>query len=174
MNNDENNDDVGHETYRNEAWKKLRNYRDQMENYMKSKQQKSLCFNIGDLVALKISGKDRFKTDKPNLPCKIIEKLPKNNYKLGCMSGILEIPYNGNNLEPIKLDSLPELDNIPNNIICVREASRLQNISEIETSDIRCQCKKTFCSTLHCACKKAGKRCNANCYPNNNDCNNSP
>ncbi|CAI2201096.1 2037_t:CDS:1, partial [Funneliformis geosporum] len=81
----------------------------------------------------------RFKTNRPNIPCKIIEKLPKNNYKLGCKSGILEIPYNGNNLEPIKLNSLPELDNIPNDIISVRVASRLQNISKIEISDVKCQ-----------------------------------
>ncbi|CAI2179474.1 7727_t:CDS:1, partial [Funneliformis geosporum] len=60
----------------------------------------------------------------PNLPCKIIEKLYKNYYKLGCKSGILNISYNGSNLEPISLNSLSELNNISNNIISIK---RLQD-----------------------------------------------
>ena len=141
-----------------------------MKDYMKSKQN-SLKFNIGDLVTLKIPANDRFKTDRPNLPCKIIEKLYKNYYRLGCKSGILETTYSGNNLEPMVLESLSKLNNIPNNTISVREASRLQNISENEVSDIKCQCKKTFCSTNHCICKKKGRNCNTNCHPGQ-ECNN--
>lgn len=139
---------------------------------MKSKQQNSLSFKVGDIVVLKIPANDRFKTNRPNLPCKIIKKLSKNNYKLGCKSGILKVSYNGNYLEPIALNNLPELDNIPNNLISIREASKLQNISGIDNSDIKCKCKKTLCSTYHCICKKDGKRCNINCHPGIN-CNNS-
>ena len=141
-----------------------------MKDYMKSKQN-SLKFNVGDLVTLKIPANDHFKTDRPNLSCKIIEKLYKNNYRLGCKFGILETTYNGNNLEPMALNSLPELNNIPNNTISVREASKMQNISENEVSDIKCQCKKTFCSTNRCICKKKGRNCNTNCHPGQ-DCNN--
>ncbi|CAI2201692.1 6489_t:CDS:1, partial [Funneliformis geosporum] len=172
---DSNNEsDNEHKMYRNEARKKLKNYRKNMEKYMKSKQQKSLKFKIGDIVTLRIPVKDRSKTDRPNLPCKIIEKLYKNYYKLGCKSGILNISYNGSNLEPMSLNNLSELDNIPNNTISVREASRLQNISEVEISDTKCNCKKTFCSTFRCICKKSGKYCNVNCHPGEEDCNNPP
>ena len=163
--------DNNHKVYRNEAKKNLKDYRKKMEDYMKSKQN-SLKFKVGDLVTLKIPVNDHFKIDRSNLPCKIIEKLYKNNYRLGCKSGILEIVYNRNNLEPMALNSLPELNNIPNNTISVREASRLQNISENEVSDIKCQCKKTFCSTNHYICKKSGRTCNINCHPTNQDCNN--
>ena len=159
--------------YRSEARRNLRSYRDHMKDYMNSKS--SLDFNVGDIVAVKIPSKDRFKTDRPNLICKITEKLPKNNYKLGCKFGMLDISYNGNNLEPVKLNNLPELENIPAGVhISVRTTSRMQNMPEVEVSDIRCGCKKTFCSTLHCNCRKAGKRCNINCHPDNNDCNNPP
>ena len=91
LNDDFNNDNDNHETYRNEARKKLRSYTNKMQDYMKSKS--SLDFNIGDIVALKIPANNRFKTDRPNLICKIIEKLPKNNYKLGCKFRILDISY---------------------------------------------------------------------------------
>src|SRR6266542_2289743 len=112
--------DNNHKVYRNEAKKNLKDYRKKMENYMKSKQN-YLKFKVGDLITLKIPVNDCFKTDRPNLPCKIIKKLYKNNYRLGCKSEILEIVYNGNNLEPMTLNSLPELNNIPNNNISVRE-----------------------------------------------------
>ncbi|CAI2193773.1 12517_t:CDS:1, partial [Funneliformis geosporum] len=152
---DSNNEsDNKHMMYRNEARKKLKNYRKNMEKYMKFKQQKSLKFKIGDIVTLKIPVKDHSKTNRPNLSCKVIKKLYKNYYKLGYKSGILNISYNRSNLELTSLNNLSELDNIPNNTISVRETSRLQNISEVEISDIKCNCKKTFCSIFRCICKK--------------------
>ncbi len=62
------------------------------------------------MITLKIPVNDHFKTDRPNLPCKIIEKLYKNNYRLGCKSEILEIIYNGNNLEPIALNTVHDIN----------------------------------------------------------------
>ncbi|CAI2187128.1 2351_t:CDS:2, partial [Funneliformis geosporum] len=91
--------------------------------------------NISELLHTKIlnaNKADCSETDRPNLPCKIIEKFRLQIWNLN-------ISYNGSNLEPKSLNNLSELDNIPNNTISVREASRLQNIFEVEISGIKCE-----------------------------------
>ena len=74
---------------------------------------------------------DRNSTDRPTLPCKVLEILENGLYRLGCKSGILENCYNATEMLPLGPVSFPELEEIPSARISVRQASHLQASSSV-------------------------------------------
>jgi hypothetical protein len=131
-----------------------------MEKKIKKKDQ----FKVGDIVNLKISNADKVKLGRNHLPCRILEVKSKGFYELECSEGKLDINYKGNCLEPTKLTSMTELENIPDKIVTVTEAVRLQNSKGL----VKCKCPNTNCRTMKCPCKKVNLACNDKCHPGKN------
>ncbi|CAG8539724.1 13168_t:CDS:1, partial [Racocetra persica] len=124
-------------------------------------------YEIGEYVKISIPKIDRFDTDRPILPCRILNKLNHNDtfkYRLGCKDGILNNLYCAGEMEPLGVREFSELENIPTDYISVREAARSQN-SGTFTGTI-CKCKGS-CSTNKCHCKKASARCGSKCHSGN-------
>ena len=63
----------------------------------------------------------QYSVDRLSLPCKIVEKT-NGKYQLGCASGILNVMYGANKLNLVEAAEFPELDNIPQRTISLREA----------------------------------------------------
>ena len=135
-----------------------------MKILMEKKIKKKGTFKVGDIINLKISKANKAKLGRNYLPCKVLEIKPKGFYELGCFAGKLDITYKGNCLEATKLVSMGELTDIPNRVVSVAEAVRLQNNSSNESS-VKCKCPNTSCSTMKCPCKKANLACNSRCHP---------
>src|SRR6185503_11460272 len=85
-------------------------------------------------------------------------------YKLGCSSGILNINYQAADLEIV--DAVyRELDNIPETVVSLTVAVRVQGTGdESSASTSRCHCKNK-CSTKRCPCKSIYNSCNPSCHP---------
>ena len=115
---------------------------------------------IGDLVRVAIPKIDRFSTDRPTVPCKIIKKI-EDKYQIGSKFGIIEVCYSAGELEPLGTASFPELDDIPSNKISIREAARLQNVGSVSGSI--CNCKSEYNSNK-CRCKKTDNSCSSRCH----------
>ncbi|CAB5395866.1 unnamed protein product [Rhizophagus irregularis] len=104
------------------------------------------------LMEKKVKKKDIFK---------ILKVKPKGFYNLGCFAGTLNVNYKGNCLKSTELTSMAELTNIPNKVVTVTEAVRLQS----NVNSVKCKCPNTNCSTMKCACKKLNLSCNIRCHP---------
>ncbi|PKY47247.1 hypothetical protein RhiirA4_462376 [Rhizophagus irregularis] len=94
---------------------------------MIAKSKHKLKYEIGEYVKILIPKIDRFDTDRPVLPCKIIEKLNYNDtfkYRLGCINGILNNLYCADELDPFGVKEYLKLDHISTDNISVREAAR--------------------------------------------------
>jgi hypothetical protein len=135
----------------------------QMETRKKRPQQ----YHQGDLVAISVPRIDRNSTDRPTLPCKVLEVLDDGLYRLGCKSGILENCYNVTELLPLSLVRFPELDEIPGDSVSVRQAARLQASSTV--TGTRCECRGA-CSDMRCKCRKVGVPCNSGCHASSKKC----
>ena len=143
------------------ARQNLQSYTDKMANQMNKGKKRIKEYQIGDLVRVSIPKIDRFSVDRPTLPCKIIEKSENDKYGLGSKFGIIEIYYSANELEPLGVESFPELNDIPINKISIREAARLQSVGS-GLGNI-CNCKSEYNSNK-CCYKKAGSNCNSRCH----------
>ncbi|CAG8714507.1 3590_t:CDS:2, partial [Ambispora leptoticha] len=88
---------------------------------------KLVDFKVGDLVRVSVSKINRFGTNRPALPCKIIEKVGEQ-YRLECKFGILNVCYSSGELEALGTTIYPELDKIPSDKLSVQEVARLQSI----------------------------------------------
>lgn len=131
--------------------------------------KRPLNYEKNDLVILAIPKIDRSNTDRPTLPCKIIEKLSNGKYKLGCKNGILENFFEANELMPLEAIVFPELDQIPLNKISIRNAANLQAMAA--TTGTKCSCAGA-CDSYKCRCKKAKVPCNSGCHPKSTKCTN--
>ncbi|CAG8643340.1 13790_t:CDS:1, partial [Cetraspora pellucida] len=118
-------------------------------------------------IRIWVSPIDQSSTDRKALPCKIVEVLPNNLYRLGCIAGIINKCYSANEMELMGSQEFTELENIPNSLIGVHEATLAQSASTI--ASIRCNCY-TKCDQNRCRCKKAGIVCGSNCHPSSNRC----
>jgi hypothetical protein len=128
-------------------------------------------FEVGSIVVLSIPRIDRHIVDRPKLPCKIVEKT-KGKYRLGCASGILDITYGANELNPVEAD-YPELDNIPIQRLSLREAARTQSVVDVVSGrQIKCMCQSA-CLSSRCRCRKAQQKCNIYCHKTSSNCQNS-
>ncbi|CAB5213302.1 unnamed protein product [Rhizophagus irregularis] len=114
-----------------------------------------------DMKILMEKKADKGKLGRSHLPCKILKVKPKGFYNLGCFAGTLNVNYKGNCLESTELTSMAELTNIPNKVVTVTEAVRLQS----NANSVKCKCPNTNCSTMKCACKKLNLSCNIRCHP---------
>ena len=123
-----------------------------MKIFMEKKIKKKDPFKVGDIVNVKISKIDKEKLGCNYLPCKILKVKPKGLYELGCFAGKLNVNYKENSLEPTKLTSMSELSNIPDKVVSVTEAVRLQNTNQ---SSVKCKCPNSNCSTMKYPYKKA-------------------
>ncbi|CAB4427391.1 unnamed protein product [Rhizophagus irregularis] len=150
-----------HDYIRDDAKMNNKKYRDDMKILMEKKVKKKDIFKVGDIVNLKIPKADKGKLGRSHLPCKILKVKPKGFYNLGCFAGTLNVNYKGNCLESTELTSMAELTNIPNKIVTVTEAVRLQS----NVNSVKCKCPNTNCSTMKCACKKLNLSCNIRCHP---------
>ncbi|CAG8688629.1 5999_t:CDS:2, partial [Cetraspora pellucida] len=84
-----------------------------------------------DFVRVSIPRIDRFSIDCFTLPCKILEKIGEDQYRLGCKFGIINASYFSGEFELLGTTTYPELDKILSNLISVREAARLQSVGMI-------------------------------------------
>ena len=156
----------GHQILRDFACQSLETYTAKMTSAMIAKSKHKLEYEIGEYVKILISKIDRFGTDRPVLPCKVLEKLTYNDtfkYRLGCVSGILNNLYCAGELDPFVVKEYPELDHIPTNNISVREAARNQSSSTGMLTGSMCKCK-TKCNTNKCCCRKSGAKCGSRCH----------
>ncbi|CAB4409329.1 unnamed protein product [Rhizophagus irregularis] len=145
-----------HDYIRDDAKMNNKKYRDDIKILMEKKVKKKDIFKVGDIVNLKIPKADKGKLGRSHLPCKILKVKPKGFYNLGCFAGTLNVNYKGNCLESTELTSMAELTNIPNKVVTVTEAVRLQS----NVNSVKCKCPNTNCSTMKCACKKLNLSCN--------------
>jgi hypothetical protein len=128
-------------------------------------------FEVGSIVVLSIPRIDRHIVDRPILPCKIVEKT-EGKYRLGCASGILDITYGANELNPVEAD-YPELDNIPIQRLSLREAARTQSVVDVVAGrQTKCMCQSA-CLSSRCRCRKAQQKCNIYCHKTSSNCQNS-
>ncbi|CAB4401073.1 unnamed protein product [Rhizophagus irregularis] len=101
-----------------------------MVNQMNKGRKRKNNYEVGDLVRISVPKIDRFGTDRPTLPCKILEKI-NDQYRLGSQFGqfgVINIFYSLGEIDPLGVNQFPELETIPTNLITVREAARLQNV----------------------------------------------
>jgi len=122
-------------------------------------------YGAGDYVRIKIPRVDRRRLGGKSLVCKVVEVLAGGQYKLGCSSGILDIRYHAADLEAVEAE-YPDLLTIPETVVSLTEALRLQNAVG---SNSKCKCK-TDCSTRKCSCRRLNKQCGSHCHLTNTDC----
>ena len=131
-----------------------------MVNRMNKKKKRIVEYQVGDLVRVAIPKIDRFSTDRPTVPCKIIKKT-EDKYQVGSKFGIIEVCYSAGELEPLGTTSFLELENIPSDKISIREAARLQSAGSI--SGGLCNCKSE-CNSNRCRCKRMSEKCGSRCH----------
>jgi len=121
-------------------------------------------FEMGSIVTILIPQIDRNSVDRSLLPCKIIEKTNRK-YRLGCASGILNVTYGANELNLVEAAEFPELDDIPQRTVSLREAARGQSIVRVTSSRnrVKCNCKGA-CTDGRCSCRKAKQSCTTQCH----------
>lgn len=150
-----------HEILRESARRDLQIYTDKMVNQMNKGKKRITDYQIGDLVRVAVPKIDRFSTDRPTLPCKIMEITENNKYRVGSKFGIIEICYSAGELESLGTENFPELDEIPSNKITIREAARLQSTGLVSGGICNC---KSECNSNRCRCKKMNESCNSRCH----------
>ena len=113
---------------------------------------------FGNLVRITIPKIDRFSTDRPTLPYKIIEITENNKYCVELKFEIIEIYYSISKLESlIKTENFPELDEIISNKIIIRKAAHLQSTKLVLGRIYNC---KSECNSNKYYSKKMNKCCN--------------
>jgi hypothetical protein len=161
---------TSHEIYRTSAaghiQKEAQKMKKQLENRNKKRNINNL-FQNGTYVRIRIPSIDRSSTDRKALPCKIVDVLPNDQYRLGCATGIINRCYSANEMELMGSQEFSELENIPNISVGVREAALAQSASI--NIGVRCNCH-TKCDQKRCKCKKSGVVCGSNCHPSNSRC----
>lgn len=169
--NRNNNQKPVHEIYRDVTMKSLERYQKTLKSQLDKRNKKfANNYTIGDLVQIKIPEIDRTHSDRKILPCKILEVLENDTYRIGSKSGIIRVTYNVNELLPLGPDIFPELDDIPSTFISIREASIMQSSSQM--GNVKCNCKSA-CDKNHCKCKKVNVSCGSSCHPKNQKCKNT-
>ncbi|PKK59516.1 hypothetical protein RhiirC2_794731 [Rhizophagus irregularis] len=116
----------GHQVLRNFAYQNLKTYITKKISTMIVKSKHKLKYEIEKYIKILISKIDRFGTDQPVLPCKVIEKLNYNDifkYYFECISEILNNLYYADELNSFEVKEYPELDHIPTDNISVKEAA---------------------------------------------------
>lgn len=131
------------------------------EKMLRKNAKRKISYEIGDFVRIGIPKIDRSGTDRKLLICKVIGTVNERLYRLGCKSGILKNSYHATELMPTKATDFPELREIPNTFISLREAALCQSRGEM--TGYQCNCKGS-CRTNHCNCRKAGVSCGARCH----------
>ncbi|KAG9305721.1 hypothetical protein G9A89_005119 [Geosiphon pyriformis] len=101
--------------------------------------KRKISYKIGDFVRIGILKIDRSGTDRKLLIYKEIGTVNERLYRLGYKSGILKYSYHATELMPTKATDFPELREIPNIFISLREAALCQ--SQGEMTDYQCNCK---------------------------------
>jgi hypothetical protein len=126
-------------------------------------------FQEGTIVTISVPPIDRHSMDRALLPCKIIERT-NGKYRLGCASGILNVTYGANALNLVGLAEFPELNEIPQRRISVREAARGQSlVRTAPSSQVRCNCKGA-CADGRCSCRKTKQKCTTQCHKDSAKC----
>ncbi|CAG8738025.1 13151_t:CDS:2 [Rhizophagus irregularis] len=127
-----------HQVLQDFACQNLETYTTKMTSAIIAKSKHKLEYEIKEYIKILIPKIDRFDTNRPVLPCKVIEKLNYNDtfkYRLGCISGILNNLYYAGELKEYL-----ELDHIPTDNISVREAARNQSSSTGMLTGSMCKC----------------------------------
>jgi hypothetical protein len=160
---------TNHVILREAAQRDLENYTQKMVNQMNKGRKRPNHYEIGDLVRISVPKIDRFGTDRPMLPCKVLEKI-NEKYRLGSQFGVINVFYSHGEIDPLGVEQFPELEIIPTNTITVREAARLQSVG-LTTGTI-CNCKGN-CNSRKCNCRKMGNNCGSRCH-GGRQCQNKP
>ncbi|CAB4424874.1 unnamed protein product [Rhizophagus irregularis] len=66
---------TNHKILREAAWRDLENYTEKMVNQINKGKKRPNNYEVEDLVRISVPKIDRFGTDRPMLPCKILEKI---------------------------------------------------------------------------------------------------
>ena len=141
--------------------------RKQMESAKKMVEKSVKRFRpaeVGDTVLVPTPDVDRCKIDRPQIAAIVLNK--DNNsgmFQLGTQHGKLDQLYARNQFSPVTEKFLLPSE-IPDNVVGVREASKLHSINGGQ-GVFRCVCN-TKCLTNRCKCKKAGRTCNSRCNKN--------
>ena len=113
-------------------------------------------FSVGDVVRLRIPGVNRTQLGRKFLPCKVLEIVRDNLYRLGCTSCMLSI----GELE-LTLADFHELEDIPDTAVSLTEVARRLALVNSEESRV-CNCQSD-CSTRRCSCKRVNSICSQRC-----------
>ncbi|CAG8499198.1 17356_t:CDS:2, partial [Racocetra fulgida] len=100
-----------------------------MSNQMLKKNKNPCEYSINDYVCLMVPKINHNSIDQYTLPCKIIEELPNQTYRLQCKNGILDSTYCANEIMPLGLAIYEELEVCQEKTIGIREAARMQSTS---------------------------------------------
>ena len=150
-----------HQVYKVARDRYTKNAKAMQEKMLRKNAKRKISYEIGEFVRIGIPKIDHSSTDRKLLICKVVGIVDGGLYKLGCKSGILNICYNAVELISTRATDFPELREIPNTLISLREASLCQSWGEM--TSYQCNCRGS-CKTNYCNCKKAGVLCGARCH----------
>ena len=118
---------------------------------------------VGDTIIVPVPDVDCGRGDFPNVMAIVLEADGNGLYKLGTKSGILQQKFSRNQFDPCKQKFL-KLDEIPTNVISVREAARVTS-NGTGQGFFKCSCNpKRGCKDKRCKCFKASVKCNSRCH----------
>ncbi len=139
-----------------------------------SRNHNVVTFQLGKIVTLRISKKDRASTDNHRLICMVKDILHHGRHLLQTQFGVLDRLY-----PTWELNVVPEVDqtalcsefeNAPSKTITLHALA-----AKVETSNkvaVSCTCKKTGSPKPRCNCQKRKLECTQYCHSSARDCEN--
>ena len=132
---------------------------------------------VGGICLVPIDRVDRSKIDPKRLPCIVVEVTPKQQYRLACKAGVLDMVLNRGDFayEPNKTPVFYQLQDALQNWRTMKKVSIRTGSGHIAPSGgqghYHCSCNG-ICDSKRCACVKGGHKCNSRCHPKNTRCRN--
>jgi hypothetical protein len=163
---------TSHDVVRDEARRNLIHNTQVINQLLQQRnKQRTPAIKQNDIVLVGVPRIDRASSDPLSLPCKVLAITNSGRFQLGCKFGVLQITYEASELHLCETRDFPELDDIPEKRISLREAALMQNQSNI--TSICCNCAGK-CMTRICICKRNEISCGSNCHKRciNSNCEN--
>lgn len=128
------------------------------EKMLAASNAKYKAIEIGTTVLVKIPCFDKAPSDPLNLMGKVID-FCHDKYEVGTAHGIISTLMTRNAIQPSECRFTAE---IPPERLTLRQLA-IKHSTTGGQGFKRCQCK-TDCRNKHCACRKAGIKCNSRCH----------
>ena len=128
----------------------------------------------GIVAKVNVSDFDRLKIDASTLTVVVVEKTPKDMYRLACKGGVLSRCFDRAYIVVLTGVS-PELVDLRYEFVHWRELPRISmrqacmRKGVAANSRLRCSCTGN-CITRRCSCKRAGLLCKSSCHRGNTVC----